>query len=338
MRKLLTFLLLLLVPVDGLMENGAWLTYWDADDALEEAARFESSLDEVICFEAYFSQNGTVILPEETENMLQTLERPNVYLSLVNDVEIEDGKIVQKSKDFLIKHLKGENAQRMHIDEILKLVDTCHLAGLEIDYENLKKDQELWADFAAFITRLHAILSRDGIALRVVLECTAPIYCSLPEGPEYICMCYNLYGYHSGPGPKADLPFLSEVGTNWQSVPGKVRMAFSTGGFLWNSGKVVRALREKDAVEFLAENGVKPERDSDSGAMKAEIPGKTGGTLWYADGTTLLTWRQHLEKMGYHHFDLFRLSGNETESLEKFLQAKTEPVSELNVYGNLDRE
>ncbi|MBQ9008007.1 MAG: hypothetical protein IJ088_01570 [Clostridia bacterium] len=317
--KLLAFLLLLLLPVTGLGENGAWLTYWDAEGALEEAERFESRLDEVICFEAYFAGDGTVILPEESEMLLSALSRPKVYLSLVNDVETEEGKIVQKSKDFLVAHLQGEAAQSAHIDEILKLVDTCHLTGLEIDYENFKKDTELWADFAAFLTRLQAILSRDGVALRVVLECGAPLYCTLPEGPEYSCMCYNLYGYHSGPGPKADLPFLTEVGNNWQQVPGEVRMAFSTGGFLWREGKVVQALREKDAVQLLADKGIRPERDADSGALAAEIPGAEGGTIWYADGETLRIWRQHLTEMGYRHFDLFRLSGNETESLKLFL-------------------
>ncbi len=320
MVKQLICLLLLLLPAAGLGERGAWLTYWDMDGALEEAEQFENSLDEVICFEAFFDEDGNAVLPVGTESLLLSLERPNVYLSLVNDVETAEGKNILKSKEFLQTHLRDEAAQSAHIDEILKLVDTCQLTGLEIDYEGFKKDTGLWAQFAVFLTRIHAILSREGISLRVVLECDAPLYCMLPEGPEYICMCYNLYGYHSGPGPKADLSFLSEVGANWQRVPGKVRMAFSAGGFLWRSGKVVRELRERDAAVLLEESGVVPERDMDSGAMAAEIPGEDGGTLWYADGTTLVCWRQHLEGMGYRHFDLFRLSGNETESLEQFLQ------------------
>lgn len=318
--KQLICLLLLLLPAVGLGERGAWLTYWDMEGALEEAEQFESDLDEVICFEAYFDQDGNVVLPEETEMMLHSMDRPNVYLSLVNDVETAEGNIIQKSREFLQTQLRDEAAQSAHIDEILKLVDICQLTGLEIDYENFKKDTGLWEQFAVFLARLFAILSREGIALRVVLECAAPLYCALPEGPEYICMCYNLYGYHSGPGPKADLSFLSEVGENWQQVPGKVRMAFSAGGFLWRSGKVVRALRERDAAALLEEYGIRPERDADSGALAAEIPGEDGGTLWYADGTTLTCWRQHLEGMGYRHFDLFRLSGNETESLKQFLQ------------------
>ena len=30
-------------------------------------------------------------------------------------------------------------------------------------------------------------------------------------GPEYMVMLYNLYGLHSGPGPKADGPFIEKT-------------------------------------------------------------------------------------------------------------------------------
>ena len=320
-RTIVLLCLCLLFAVPAAAERGAWLTYWDVDGAIDEALSYPGKWDELICFEAFFDENGGLIVPEEDFEILDALadSGAEVYLSLVNDVQKQDGSIEQKSRKFLTDNLSTEEAQSRHVDKVLELVDSYNLSGIEIDYENMKKDKELWSYFASFITRLSDILTRDGVKLRVVMECGAPLYAEFPEGPEYICMCYNLYGYHSGPGPKADRSFLEEVGTNWKSIPGDPRMAFATGGFLWNNGSVREALRESDAVNLLETAGIKPERDDESRALTAAIPGDNGGTLWYADGKTLVYWRDILSEMGYHRFDLFRLAGNEPDSLELFL-------------------
>ncbi|MBQ7487175.1 MAG: hypothetical protein IJT77_06760 [Clostridia bacterium] len=322
MRFIMLMCLCLICAMPAVAERGAWLTYWDVDGAIDEVNSHAGKWDELICFEAYFDEDGDLVVPDEDAEILEALAASGaaVYLSLVNDVQQWDGTVVQKSREFLTRNLSTEEAQSRHVDKVLELVDTYHLSGLEIDYENMKKDTQLWSWFVSFISRLSGILSRDGVRLRVVMESGAPKYAEFPEGPEYICMCYNLYGYHSGPGPKADREFLEEIGQNWASIPGEPRMAFATGGFLWDeSGTVTKALTETDAAELVSYMGVKPERDEASMALTVRINGKDGGTLWYADGTTLAYWRDVLADMGYHHFDLFRLSGNDPDSLDLFL-------------------
>ena len=300
----------------------AWMTYWDADAALEELRAFPDGFESLVCFEAFFDADGYWYLPPESEQLLKDMQERGVpvYLSLVNDVLQEDGTVVQKSRDFLAQELLSPAARSRHISKIMQLVRTYSLTGLEIDYENMKKDTELWSAFAVFLEQLSIILAHNGVSLRVVMDCEAPERAVFPEGPVYICMCYNLYGYHSGPGPKADIAFLQELGESWKAVPGEVHMAFATGGFLWKGDTVEKAMTETAALEWLAQQNVTPKRDKASGALRAVVRGEEKNTLWYADGETPSLWRDTLRDMGYTHFDLFRLGGNAADSLAAFLK------------------
>ena len=200
----------------------------------------------------------------------------------------------------------------------MELIDQLGISGIELDYENMKSDTRLWELYAEFLEELFPILEHNGVRLRAVMECQAPRYAEFPAGPEYICMCYNLYGYHSGPGPKADRAFLEKLGESWKSVPGEVRMAFATGGFLWAGNTVVKAMTEEEAAEYLEQEGITAKRDAGSGALTARYRADQEYSVWYADGETLSVWRDILQAMGYQHFDLFRLGGNRCTSLSEF--------------------
>ena len=301
----------------------AWLCYWDAEAALQEAREHPENFESLICFEACFDSEGNWLLLPETEELLAEMRKLDVpvYLSLVNDVRQEDGSFVQKSRDFLAEELSTEASRSAHIAKIMQLVRATGVDGLELDYENFKSDTELWASYSALIKQLYGILSHNGVRLRVVMECRAPKYTEFPEGPVYSCMCYNLYGSHSGPGPKADKAFLRELGESWKSVPGEVHMAFASGGYLWAGEKAEKSLTEQAARQWLEQEKAKTKRDEDSGALTAVVRSDKTRTLWYADGETLALWRETLQAMGYAHFDLFRLGGNTEDSLSTFLAA-----------------
>ena len=300
----------------------AWLPYWDADAALKESLDFTDSFESLVCFEAYFDTNGDWLLPPDSERILEQLRArgTSVCLSLVNDIQQADQSFVHKSRDFLEQNLLTPEARQAHIEQILSLIRSTGVDALEIDYENFKKNTELWSGFTEFLGALYPVLNENGVRLRVVMESNAPEYAVFPEGPVYICMCYNLYGTHSGPGPKADEAFLRKLGESWKAMPGEVHMAFATGGFLWAGDKAEKALTEQQALRWLEQNGKTPVRDRKSGALWTSI--RSGGekhTIWYADGATLAFWRSTLQSMGYAHFDLFRLGGNTADSLAAFL-------------------
>lgn len=316
-RALSVLLALLLLPSCACAHRlGAWLPYWDASAALEEAQTLP--LHRAIAFAALFDIDGRPILPPEAEALLWDMQvafagtDTQVYLSVVNDQQTRSGT-VDKSNALLHRLLGSDKAMAQHIDDLIMLVDAARVDALEIDYEHLGSDEALWQRFTLFIERLYAQLRRDGIALRVVLPWDAPRYAALPQGPEYTVMCYNLYGTHSGPGPKADLAFLAEIAALYADAPRPLRMAFATGGYDWSSGGV-ESLTQQEAQRRLTLAKVTPMRDAASGALTASYTlDGVSHTLWYADGETLRLWQECMA--AFDGFDLFRLGGNDLNTL-----------------------
>lgn len=322
MKRLLACLLICLVPLAAMAEAeptgqcAAWLPYWEIETSLEDADALGGELELAIAFAAVFDSKDRPLMLPETEELLDELNEryqdtdTRVMLSIVNDVELEEGGYDNKSSDLLRRLFANEESVSKHITHLFHLVDEYHLSGLEIDYENIKGDTDLWARFADFIAKLYERFSAEGLALRVVLSWDAPKYIALPQGPEYSVMCYNLYGYHSGPGPKADLEFLTSTYDHYEGAADNVHMAFATGGFDWHGGEIT-ALTQLQAEILLSNAAVAATRDIASGALYATCywDGEEH-TVWYADGQTLAIWHDSAKERGFANVDLFRLGGN----------------------------
>ena len=299
-----------------------WLPYWEAESALEETKALGDRLETTVAFAAIFDSEDKPLMLPETERLLESLSEnreTGVMLSIVNDVQTAPGKYDNKSADLLRRLFRDEEAISDHIAQLFQLVDRYQLSGLEIDYEAIKKDEDLWQRFAVFLERLYQQFSAQGLTLRVVLSWDAPQYVELPGGPEYTVMCYNLYGGHSGPGPKADFAFLEETCRLYRPYVTSTHMAFATGGFDWG-GEKTEALTQLQAEQRLREHNVEPVRDSGSGALVGTYEDAAGQhTLWYADGETLALWKQTVRKYGFTQIDLFRMGGNDLDDLTRSL-------------------
>jgi spore germination protein YaaH len=304
---------------------GSWLPYWETSASLEEANEMQNQLDTFVAFACLFDNKDNLLMPVETVDLLSALKKShaqdgkNVYLSVVNDIEVSPGKYDNKSVGLLRRLFRSEETRSRHMEQLAELIDTYGLKGLELDYENIKYDTGLWSSYTLFIEKIWSICQRDGINLRIVLPWDAPLYANLPVGPEYTVMCYNLYGYHSGPGPKADLAFLKKTCELYVNAPFTVRMAFATGGFDWYDG-TIDALTQEQAQKQLQAVQFEPSRDEASGALTAAY--KQDGkehTMWYADAKTLCVWQDVCASYGFSSFDLFRLGGNDVENLKSIL-------------------
>jgi len=85
-----------------------------------------------------------------------------------------------------------------------------------------------------FINKLYRRAQGCGLKLRVVLEPRALVSTTdFPPGSEYVIMLYNLYGLHSGPGPKANKDFIETTLERMNLLPADKTVAFATGGCMW---------------------------------------------------------------------------------------------------------
>lgn len=112
-----------------------------------------------------------------------------------------------------------------HIEEIIDMVLDNGYKGIEIDYEGMKENLELWSLFVDFLENLQIEADKENLKLRVLLEPNFPLdSIILPEGPEYTIMCYNLHGTGTKPGPKADKNFILNMVEKWKNYQEKLAL------------------------------------------------------------------------------------------------------------------
>ena len=295
-------------------QRSAWLAYWDVEAGKKDLHEYESALQKLVYFAAYFNNQDRLFIPQELIAARDGLQqkRYDKYLSFVNDVQLSDGASALKDLEVLRRVLRDDKARARHADEIIDLAVKGHFQGVEIDYERVWKDEEIATFFVKFIEVLQAKAVQNKLKVRVVLEPSAPFgTAKFAPGPEYVVMMYNLYGVHSGPGPKADSEFIRKILKKMERLPGSKSMAIATGGCLWNEQGERRFVSQEEAEALARINGTSPSRDAGSGCLVFSfgIPG-TRTEVWYADVETLNQWQQTAKECGYNNISIWRLGGN----------------------------
>lgn len=296
--------------------NCVWYVYWDADVwdeflLLMGATEFSSAS----MFSCYFSEDGQLYVPQgfsELKEMAEELAISVTYLSFVNDVQHTDGSATQKDPELLRNLWADAERTEETADAMLAMAKSMGADGIEIDFENIK-EPELWTDYIRFLELIWDKAQADELSMRVVLGVNAPVESlNFPTGPEYSVMCYNLYGSHSGPGPKADVDFLRNTAEKFVGLQ-NVTYALATGGFAWDDkGTAIRSLTQEEAEALAEEFACKPQRDKSSQDLyyKYQENGEEF-TVWYADGQTLAVWRGAILGVDPSaEFDLWRMGGN----------------------------
>jgi Glycosyl hydrolases family 18. len=315
---------------------GAWMVEWDLNNGLQEFN--QHSFQRVILFAASFNHEDKLLLPQRLTKLAQgtlvDLTGPGreVFLSVVNDRFYKDGKTVLKDSDLISRLMASEASRQQHKQDLLALLAKGPFTGLEIDYE--KVTMRDWPTLLAFAADLSRELSARGKKLRFILEPRQKyLQSSLPKGPKYVIMAYNLYGTHSGPGPKADPVFLEKLAGWCSHLPEKPGIALASGGFAWGSDNVL-PLTEVEALSRLGSSVIKPKRDVGSKYLQLRLKEerKNVGShsdaarlpqteIWFADGVSLAGLAHKARSLGFSSIDLWRLGGNQPESLRRFLEA-----------------
>ena len=307
-----------------------WVPYWDYTDSLLEIPMYGDSLTDVIAFAVIFrgEDNALLFLDAMTETVTRLRsaysDKKTIYLSVTNDVQFEDGTILQKDTDVLRRIFATDKTMDAHIDELLSAVENYGTDGLEIDYEAIRKDRELWSLFVTFIERLYARTQHAGLPLRVAIGSSDVHYAEFPTGPEYVVMCYNLFGMHSKAGPKADALFLRKTFADNRSLPGKVSMAFANGGFDWGSdGKCTSVTQEKALALMNLHSVDQGQLRRDSTSRSLTFSYNTDGVaheVWFADQETLTYWISLARESGYDSFAIWRFGGNVDSEIQQIIQ------------------
>lgn len=320
---------------------GAWLAEWDIEAGKAEANA--GSFSYIVLFAAYFDHTDVPALPESLSGFLQKAEAKDepaeiksgqgMFLSVVNDRFDEAGKVALKDPALVSRLMATEESRRKHKEALIALLAKGSFIGLELDYEQVAEKD--WPVLLGFAKELAKELKAVGKRLRFVLQPQKKyLLAELPPGPEYVLMAYNLFGTHSGPGPKADYDFIDRLAGWCAHLPEKPTLALATGGFAWR-GKDTRQLSERQARSLAGRALARMVRDDKSGSVWFNVADNEPGInelfnpaqgvrceVWFADGQTLSLLARHARAKGFDKVDIWRLGGNCADTLAPILEKR----------------
>lgn len=300
----------------------AWMAEWDAKSGTEEFGKLEKRLESIVCFAVSYDKEDHLFLSEEIRDLAKKARKGKDslvrYVSFTNDSMQADGHTKEKDTELLKRLLADDKAIDSQVEQMIAAAKELNCNGIELDYEKQWKDDKTKENYMMFTYRLSSACIKEGLKLRIVLEPSAPMDMEFCKGPEYVVMLYNLYGKHSGPGPKADGDFILKTIKKMEKLPGEKSVAIATGGCLWEKGGLLpgsydrkQFLTEKEAVELRTKYQVEPERDPASAVLHFSCKVKDKDCeIWYADSETLNAWITAAANAGVSRVSIWRLGNN----------------------------
>ena len=298
------------------LSRSAWIAYWDLNSGEKDLARLGKKVGKLVYFAAFFDELDRLFVPQQLLDVknehLRKKHHAVSYLSFVNDKKNLSGSVVLKDTELLKRVLATDDLIDKHIADIIGLALKGEYDGIEIDYERVWKDEVVSRQFVKFINRIALKARENNLKLRIVLEPNSPFDSNqFVKGPEYVIMFYNLFGTHSGPGPKANKEFIDKLLGRIAELPGEKTAAFSLGGCIWGSDGKKQYITEQEAITYAKAYDATPRRDEASQSLYFQYENdNVTYHIWYADATTVNYWRNLAKAKGITNIALWRLGGN----------------------------
>lgn len=320
MKNLIRIIILLLICSVSLInvadskakekiEYNIWTVYWDMPQKAKQWDFIDKKYNSSSFFASYFNKNEELFIPEKILSNIKNSGHNKKYLTFVNDV-LTDDKTKFKDINIVKDVLSDEQKQKKHADMIIKLTKEAKCTGIDLDYEQVFKDEHTSKLYLDFIKLLYKKALKENLDLRVVLEPNVDFAkYKFPKGPQYIVMLYNLYGTHSEvDGPKANYAFIEKVINKMDYLPNNRGVALSTGGCYWSSTGNKKFITTKEAEKLINKYKIMPKRDNESMALYFEYNDEMGVNykIWYADDITMKSWINKVEELGIENISIWK--------------------------------
>ena len=301
----------------------AWLVYFDAERGLAELRQHGRLFDRVSLFAYELDPEGN-ILPapgvREFTGRFHALARQLAFepwVTVVNDVRYGTDNAVAKDSKVVHRLITDAELRATHVNQLAERVAADGFAGLHLDYEQVPESDA--THFREFVTELSAALQGRGLGLEVILE---PARGPMPElnSARITVMAYDLFGAHSGPGPRSTPEFVSELSTRAAlDADSAAALALAVGGFAWDPDGEVRSVDWSDAKRLAVRASDRRRGELDR-VPSARLD--DGSELFFEDAESLAGKWEAAWVGGFRRLAIWRLGGND-EGLFNFLRKLT---------------
>ncbi len=290
----------------------AWLVYFDAERGLAELREHGGLFDRVSLFAYELSPEGNVLPAPGVRELVgpfHALARQQAFepwITVVNDVRFGADSAVAKDSTVVHRLITDPERRTAHVNQLADRVSASGFVGLHLDYEQLPESDT--TQFREFVTELRTTLQSRGIGLEVVLE---PARGPLPESrtARVTVMAYDLFGEHSGPGPRSTPEFVSELNSRAAlDADSAAGLAIAVAGFAWDSTGEARIVDWSDAQQ-LATRASNRRRGELDGVPSARL--EDGRELFFEDRESLLGKWNAAWAGGFRRLAIWRLGGND---------------------------
>jgi hypothetical protein len=224
----------------------------------------------------------------------------------VNDVRFSVDSAILKDPTVVHDLIADPARREEHVRALAEQVEEDGFSGLHLDYEQVAESDS--SEFKAFVGELRRELEGRELGLEVVVE---PSRGPLPEPntTSVSVMGYDLFGPHSGPGPRATPEFVSGLRQRLRGDSDSTAgLAMALGGFAWEPGGEVRPLDWARAAQ-LSDGAEHRHRGALDGVPSARLD--DGTELWFEDPESLLSKWEAAWRSGFRRLLLWRLGGND---------------------------
>lgn len=269
-----------------------WCTYWMSDKKVIQKLKQKESNLAVVNFYAAYYNGENLYVPNEILQLYESSKtlKFKKYITVVDDIENKSSD----TKDTIIKQkLRNEETIKKHINELVTMVKQYQFDGIELDYQKVNDELELWPNYISLINKLYVALNKENKGLRIILNDETPLKTiCLPNGPQYVMRCYDLFNATTKPGPKADRAYLESLKERTSNIK-DIEYALSIGGYDW--GKEAVSISVEEAEALAKKKQVEVKRDPSGACYYQYIQSDTTHTVWYSDDKSIMSWQEMLD-------------------------------------------
>lgn len=193
----------------------AWIPWWDFDNSQKEIEQYNQAFNQLVPLVYILNKDGQIEGKisdlDQRLTALKNFSNAQIIVSIYNDF---DGERVSRI-------INQPVLKNQHIKQLVDLISSDQISGLELDYEYLKAEDK--NRYSLFVKELSQALHQQGKQLHITLHpktkpagdwygAAAQDWPALAEYADYlVVMAYDYHWQTSPPGPIAPLPWVNQV-------------------------------------------------------------------------------------------------------------------------------